>query len=257
MKSMKGFSGVLKLRPTKLPTTAFTLRPTPRGYATIIPPTDTEPKHDSDTWGSHMSTTYVESWQANGFICTRLDWSTINVPGAREKVEVLNALVQQQQHTKLVTKLQPIDLRPDTTKTTANAEEEEILCSVMLTTKIGVPLNMANEIHVRITQEINRLISPAVSAEQFHLAYFTPAKNAMETFSKSNSDESSATISFAVRDLKTSMAIRELMHCLARSEDLLEVRCCVQTDPQRILVWAGNARSRMNKGSAGSDGNCR
>lgn len=113
----------------------------------------------------------------------------------------------------------------------------------MLTTKIGVPLNAANEIHVRIMQEITNLKSlPAVSAEQFYLAYFTPAKNAMETFSKSNSNESSATISFAIRDLKTSMATRELMQRLARSEDLLEVRCCVQTDPQRILVWAGSAR---------------
>ncbi|KAI7158279.1 hypothetical protein KC349_g4978 [Hortaea werneckii] len=243
MKAMKGVSGVLKLRPTKLPSTAFTSRLTTRGYATIIPPTDTEPKHDSDTWGSLMSTTYVESWQANGFVGTRMDWTTIPLPGTQEQIEVLNALLQQQQHTNLVSKLQPIDLRPDTTKTTANAEEDEILCTVMLTTKIGVPLNVANEIHVRIMQEINKLNpSPPVSAEQFHLAYYTSAKNAMETFSKSNSNESSARISFAVRDLKTSMATRALMHRLARSEDLLEVRCCVQTDPQRILVWAGSAR---------------
>ncbi|KAI6897977.1 hypothetical protein KC318_g11772 [Hortaea werneckii] len=240
MKAMKGISGVLKLRPTTLPTTAFTSRLTPRGYATIIPPTDTEPKHDSDTWGSLMSTTYVESWEANGFVGTRMDWYTFHLPGTQEKLEVLNALLQQQQHTKLVSKLQPIDLRPDTTKATG---EEEILCTVMLTTKIGVPLNMANEIHVRIIQEINKLNpSPPVSAEQFHLAYYTSAKNAMETFSKNNSNESSARISFAVRDLKTSMATRALMHRLARSEDLLEVRCCVQTDPQRILVWAGNER---------------
>ncbi|KAI7542060.1 hypothetical protein KC331_g8194 [Hortaea werneckii] len=240
MKAMKGISGVLKLRPTKLPSTAFTSRLTPRGYATIIPPADTEPKHDSDTWGSHMSTTYVESWQASGFVSTRLDWYTFHLPGTQEKIEVLNAPLQQQHHTNLVSKLRPIDLRPDTTKA---AGEEEILCAVMLTTKIGVPLNEANEIHVRIMQEINKLNpSPSVSAEQFHLAYFTSAKNVMETFSKSNSNESSARIAFAVRDLKTSMATRELMHRLARSEDLLEVRCCVQTDPQRILVWAGNAR---------------
>ncbi|KAI7231644.1 hypothetical protein KC330_g6337 [Hortaea werneckii] len=240
MKAMKGITGVLKLRPTTLPITALTSRLTPRGYATIIPPADTEPKHDSDTWGSHMSTTYVESWQANGFVSTRLDWYTFHLPGTQEKIEVLNALLQQQHHTNLVSKLQPIDLRPDTTKA---AGEEEILCAVMLTTKLGVPLNEANEIHVRIIQEIDELNpSPPVSVKQFHLAYFTPAKNAMETFSKSNSNESSATISFAVRDLKTSMTIRELMHRLARSEDLLEVRCCVQTDPQRILVWAGSAR---------------
>ncbi|KAI7315347.1 hypothetical protein KC315_g11113 [Hortaea werneckii] len=240
MKAMKGISGMLKLRPTKLPSTAITSRLTPRGYATIIPPADTEPKHDSDTWGSLMSTTYVESWQANGFVGTRMDWTTIPLPGTQEQIELLNALVQQQQHTKIVSKLQPIDLRPDTTKATG---EEEILCTVMLTTKIGIPLNVANEIHVRIIQEINKLNpSPPVSAEQFHLAYYTSAKNAMETFSKSNSNESSARISFAVRDLKTSMATRALMHRLARSEDLLEVRCCVQTDPQRILVWAGNAR---------------
>ncbi|KAI7166240.1 hypothetical protein KC316_g12345 [Hortaea werneckii] len=213
MKAMKGISGVLKLRPTTLPTTAFTSRLTPRGYATIIPPADTEPKHDSDTWGSHMSNTYIE---------------------------VLNALLQQQHHTNLVSKLQPIDLHPDTTKA---AGGKEILCAVMLTTKIGVPLNEANEIHVRIMQEINTLNpSSSVSAEQFHLAYFTSAKNAMETFSKSKSNESSARIAFAVRDLKTSMATRELMHRLARSVDLLEVRCCMQTDPQRILVWAGSAR---------------
>ncbi|KAI7181938.1 hypothetical protein KC343_g6293 [Hortaea werneckii] len=239
MKATKSISGVLKLRTTKMPSTAFTSRLKAREYATVNPPTDTEPKPDYDTWGSHMSTTNVESWRANGFIASRFDWSTIPVPGARERLEVLNALLQQQQHTKFVSKLAPIDLRPDTTKA---AGEDELLCTVMLTTKIGHSLNVANEIHVRIMHEINNLANPAVTAEQFHLTYFTPAKSATETFSKSNSNWSSATISFAVRDLKTGMATRELMGRLARSEDLLEVRCCVQTDPQRILVWAGNAR---------------
>lgn len=240
MKATKSISGVLKLRPTNLPSTAFTSRLKARGYATVIPPTDTEPKPDYDTWGSLMSTTYVETWQSNGFIATRFDWYTILLPGAQGKLEVLKAQLQQQQHTKFVSKLAPIDLRPDTTKA---AGESGLLCTVTLTTRMGIPLNVANDIHVRIMHEINNLANnPAVSAEQFHLAYFTRAKTAMETFSKSNSDESSATISFAVRDLKTGMATRELMRRLAKSEDLLEVRCCVQTDPQRILVWAGNAR---------------
>lgn len=122
MKVMKSISGVPKLRPTNLPSTAFASRLKPREYATVIPPTDAEPKHDSDTWGSLMSTTYVESWQANGFHSTRLDWSTIDLPGTREKVEVLNALLQQQRHTKLASQLQPIDLRPDTTE--APGEEQ-------------------------------------------------------------------------------------------------------------------------------------
>ncbi|KAI6806127.1 hypothetical protein KC332_g11231 [Hortaea werneckii] len=123
----------------------------------------------------------------------------------------------------------------------------------MLTTKIGVPLNEANNIHARIMQEINNNLKPPapVSAEQFHLTYFTQARNAMQTFSKSNSDEPSAMISFAVRDLKTSMATRALMARLAKSEDLLEVQCCVQTDPQRILVWVGSARLKLYKRSAG------
>lgn len=240
MKAMKGISGVLKLRPTKLPSTAITSRLTPRGYATIIPPGDTEPKHDSDTWGSHMCTTYVENWQANGFVGTWLDWYTFDLPGTQKQIEMLTLLLQQQHHTKLVSKLEPIDLRPDTTKASG---ENQILCTVMLTTKSGISLDMANEIHVRIMQEINNLQPPTpVSAEQFYLTYLSTAENAMEAFSKSNSSESSATISFAVRDLKTSMATRELMHRLARSEDLLEVRCCVQTDPQRILIWKGSAR---------------
>ncbi|KAI6816172.1 hypothetical protein KC332_g13957 [Hortaea werneckii] len=228
--------------PYQLTSTAFTSRFKVRKYATIIPPTDTEPKPDYDTWGSHMSTSYVESWQGNGFVGTRFDWTTIDLPGTREQVDLLNALLHQQQHTKLVTKLTPIDLRPDTDKAAANAEEDELLCTVMLMTKIGFPLNVANEIHVRIMQETNNLANPAVSAEQFYLSYFTPAKSATETFSECNSKESSATISFAVRDLKTGMATRELMGRLARSKDLLEVRCCVQTDPQRILVWTGSAR---------------
>ncbi|KAI6858622.1 hypothetical protein KC343_g10072 [Hortaea werneckii] len=225
MKATKSIAGVLKLRPTNFPSTAFTSRLKAREYATVIPPTDTEPKPDYDTWGSHMSTTYVESWQANGFIASRFDWSTNPLPEAQEQVEVLNALLIQQQQTKLVSKLAPINLRPDTTKATG---EDELFCTVMLTTKIFGPLNVANEIHARIMHEINNLANPAVSAEQFHLTYFTRTKNAM--------------ISFAVRDLKTGMATRELMGRLAKSEDLLEVRCCVQSDPQRILVWAGNAR---------------
>ena len=234
---------MLKLRRTNLPSTAFTSRLKARKYATGIPPTDTEPKPDYDTWGSHMITTYVETWQAHGFIATAFDWSTIPVPVVQEQVGLLTALLHQQQHTKLVAKLAPIDLRPDTDKAAANAEEDGHFCTVMLTTKIGIPVNVANEIHVRIMQEINNLANnPAVAAEQFLLNYFTRAENAMETFSKNNSDESRATISFAVRDLKTGMATRELMGRLARSEDLLEVRCCVQTDPQRILLWVGNAR---------------
>ncbi|KAI7506504.1 hypothetical protein KC347_g7591 [Hortaea werneckii] len=247
MKAMKGISGVLRFRPISLPSTAFASRLKARGHATVIPPIDPEPKQNSDRWGSLMSTTYVESWQANGFVGTRFDWSTIGLPGTREQVEVLNALLHHQQHTKIATKLQPIDLRPDTAKA---AGEEEILCTIMLTTKIGIPLNEANNIHARIMQEINNVTGPAVSAEQFHLTYLTQAEDAMQTFSKSNSDESSATISFAVRDLKTSMATRALMARLAKSEDLLEVRCCVQTDPQRILVWVGSARLKPCKKSA-------
>ncbi|KAI7267773.1 hypothetical protein KC345_g7866 [Hortaea werneckii] len=163
MKAMKGITVLLRPRPTKLPSTAFTSRLKVREYATIIPPSDTEPKPDSDTWGSHMSTTHVETWQSNGFIATRFDWVTIPLPEAEEEVEKLHALLHQQQHTKLVTKLAPIDLRPNKAK--AAEEEEKILCTVMLTTKMGVPLNVANEIHVRIMQEINKLANPAVSAE--------------------------------------------------------------------------------------------